>query len=88
MKQALLPGKKVVGDAGYKDITCSASAQGPEANSWGYVRARHEAVNKRIKQFMVFGRRFRHSKRIQYMCFHAAVNLTQLMIENGKPVFD
>ena len=88
MKQSLLPEEKVVSDAGYQDERCSANSTSIEANNWGYVRARHEAVNKRLKQFNVLGRKFRHNLSPHGDCFNAVCNLTQLMIERGEPVFD
>jgi len=51
------------------------------------ILARHETVNKRIKQFCCMNVRFRHSLHLHPRFFHAAVNLTQLMIENGEPLF-
>lgn len=51
------------------------------------IMARHETVNRRLKQFGVLGTRFRHQLRRHPMCFHAVVNLTELMIENGESLY-
>ena len=52
------------------------------------VRARHDVVNRRLKQFSVLRTTFRHSLSLHSYCFHAAANLTKLMIEHSDPVFD
>jgi hypothetical protein len=44
------------------------------------ILARHETVNKRIKQFCCLNFRFRHYLHLHPRFFHAVVNLTQLLI--------
>ncbi len=51
------------------------------------ARARHEPVNRRFKQFSVIGQRFRHGLSLHSSCFHPVQNLTQVMIQNGEPLF-
>jgi hypothetical protein len=51
------------------------------------VRSRHETVNKRFKQFKCIQSRFRHNVKHHGDCFYAVAVLTQLMIENGHPLF-
>lgn len=49
--------------------------------------SRHETLNKRVKQFQVMQQRFRHFLDKHPTAFHAVINLTQLMIENGHPFY-
>ncbi|KAI9562432.1 hypothetical protein GHT06_009862 [Daphnia sinensis] len=51
------------------------------------ILATHETVNRRIKQFCCMNYRFRHALYLHPRFFHAVVNLTQLMIENGEPLY-
>jgi len=50
------------------------------------VRARHETVNKRVKQFQCLSMPFRHDRTLHADCFHAVLNLTQLSLEDA-PLF-
>ena len=52
-----------------------------------HVRRRHETANKRIKQFACVSTKFRHDISFHGCCFRACTVLTQLAIENGKPLF-
>ena len=48
------------------------------------ARARHETVNKRLKDFEVLGaNRFRHDPIFHSSCFRAVAVITQLSFENG-----
>jgi hypothetical protein len=51
------------------------------------VRARHETVNKRFKQFGCLHERFRHDAAKHGDVFRAVAVITQLAIENGEPLF-
>lgn len=50
--------------------------------------ARHETINMRLKRFGVLQNRFRHCLSLHPKCFYAVLNLTQLLIENGEPMYD
>jgi hypothetical protein len=50
------------------------------------IRARHETVNRRFKQFNCL-KNFRHSIDLHGYCFDAIAVITQLGIENGEPLF-
>lgn len=52
------------------------------------ARARHETVNKRLKNKNVLVRPFRHPLQFHSSCFRAVCVIEQLNIENGHPVFD
>jgi hypothetical protein len=51
------------------------------------ARARHETVNKRLKQFTCLKQRFRHDLQKHRLVFAAAAVCTQLSIENGELPF-
>ena len=88
LKQRLLPGEKVVADVGYRDERCSYYTQEQDlSGNWGFVRARHEAINKRLKQFGVLSRVFRHDISRHCDCFYAVANITYVLIKNDGPVF-
>jgi len=52
------------------------------------VRARHETVNKRFKQFGALSRVFRHDLDKHQSVFDAVAVLTQLSIRNGEPLYE
>ena len=89
MKGSLAPGEMVVADEGYNDPTClpGSDVDGEHRKRLAAIRARKETVNRRFKQFFVPGHRFRHKSAIHSVCFHAVANLTQIMIEKGRPPF-
>ena len=89
LKNKLLPSERVIADQGYRDNRCDYLPDDLAFPDKLYFkcRARHENANKRIKQFNVAAYRFRHEKSLHGICFHAAANLAQLMIENGSPLF-
>ena len=51
------------------------------------VRARHETVNKRFKQWEALSGVFRHPLHKFSIVFDAVAILTQLSLENGEPLF-
>jgi hypothetical protein len=81
--------EKALADKGYRDknyfvYSCNESEFRAEYKK---IMAWHETVNRRLKKFGVLQCRFRHELHLHPRCFHAVVNLTQLMIENGEPLF-
>lgn len=88
MKGALGRGEIVVADKGYQDEKCvvEESLQISKEDI-KRIRARHETVNRRMKQFFVLGHKFRHPLSRHSSCFHAVANLNQIMIANGEPLF-
>lgn len=85
-------------DGGYKG---DASLKNPNVNrsrvqrqQKATVRARHETVNGRLKQFNVLNIAFRHLKPRNEMmpkhrlCFNAVAVITQLKFETGERPFD
>lgn len=90
MELALVNDEHVIADGGYKHLRCRhpVGLEDLERKQYGIVRARHETVNRRFKQFFVLEHRFRHNVSLHSICFHAVANVTQLIIENGHPLFN
>ena len=84
---ALLPGERVVADKGYNDPNYFDVPIGNADHQKRQILARHETVNHRIKKFCCMNNRFRHKLYLHPLFFHAVINLNQLMIENGEPLF-
>ena len=74
-----------IADQGYRDQLYFEFANGDQRRQ--KILARHETVNSRIKMFCCMGQRFRHSLYLHPRFFHAVVNIIQLMIQNGEPLF-
>lgn len=81
----LQPGEKALADGGYRDNDFFENPNGDQQKK--RILARHETVNGRIKQFCCMKDRFRHALYLHPLFFNAVVNLTQLMIENGEPLY-
>jgi hypothetical protein len=52
------------------------------------ILARHETVNQRVKQFYSMKNVFRQVLTLHPSFFRAVVNLTQIMIDNGEPLYE
>lgn len=83
---ALSDNEKAMGDKGYKDPLFVTPTHN---NSVQHKRimARHETVNKKLRQFRILKYAFRHERQTHPMVFAAVANLTQLNIENGEPLY-
>lgn len=79
--------EKTLADKGYKDTRYFILKNNENSHLHKLIMARHETVNKRIRQFFVLKYTFRHNLKKHPIVFHAVLNLTQLMIENGEPLF-
>ena len=49
------------------------------------ARARHETINKRLKDWAVLGKTWRHSRHLHGKVFYAVVNLTHLAMADEGP---
>ncbi len=58
----------------------------PKNEPYQRVRARREAVNKRLKQFRVIYATFRHDISFHGDYFHAVANITTLLLQDN-PMF-
>ena len=90
-EEALTARGKGEADAIYTDVQCD----GPFDYCYSVeqfkakfkVRARHETVNRRFKQFGILGTKFRHPKEKHVHVFMAIAVITQITIKNGHPLF-
>ncbi|KAG9404512.1 hypothetical protein AC1031_004720 [Aphanomyces cochlioides] len=82
-------GEKTLADRGYADPSYFVypSDERRDNARQKQIMARHETCNRRLKQFRILGGIFRHRLTLHPTCFHAVVNLTQIMIENGEPLY-
>ena len=51
------------------------------------VRARHETMNNRLKNWSILSNSFRHPVEKHLLVFNSIAVITQLSIENGRPLF-
>lgn len=85
-------GELTIADDGYQDPEYFIYPKRyPEtADQQDRIRARQETVNSRIKSFSVLSVPFRGKgihRQFHPKCFYAVVNIVQLSIENGEPLF-
>ena len=90
LKLILEPGENVVADSGYRDERCVQAKDIPP--QWrplhSRIRARHECINRRFKQFSALTTTFRHDVSKHGLVFHAIANLTHLQMELTNDLFD
>lgn len=95
MLQALFPHEKVIADSGYKHTKCvipgdvfsCLASDGEFPTVHKRVRARHESVNERLKNFNVLDYKFRHDPSLHVYCFHAVAQLTAMMTDSSDSLF-
>ena len=91
LKKELEKGEMVEADAGYRGdfrVSCPSDWRNNKENSMKRAaRARHETVNRRLKQFNCL-KNFRHGKELHAYCFNSIAVITQLAIENGEPLYN
>ncbi len=90
LKLMLATNEYVIADRRYKDTKCIfiSSNMIHEDRLFSICRARHEIVNRRLKQFNEIGQGFRHNLSLHSLCFHDAANNTQLILENDSPLLE
>lgn len=81
------PGELTLADKGYNDAQFFILKTANNYREHGTIMARHETVNKRMKQFKILKHIYRNALHKHPLVFHAVANLTQLMITNGHPLF-
>lgn len=84
---AVRAGEKTIADRGYPDDTFFILPNNLNANKHKRIMSRHETINKRIRHFKVLKETFRHDLDLHPIIFHAVVNLVQLQIQDGEPLF-
>jgi hypothetical protein len=93
LRHYLEPGERVEADDGYRGhpdkIKCPKNDANPAANlaMQGRVRARHETLNGRLKNWGILKQVLRHQISLHGDVFWACAVLTQLAIDNGEPLF-
>ena len=81
---AATPGIKemALADGGYNDgyefFETPTGANDADQYMKSVARARHETINKRLKDYGALGKRFRHSRHLHGKVFYAVANLTHL----------
>lgn len=88
-------GEMAVADTGYrgefrtiKTLDSGHFRSGREYGEAAVARARHEAVNSRLKNKEVLVKPFHHDLRFHSSCFRAVAVIEELNIENGYPLFE
>ena len=90
----LEPGERVEADDGYRGhadkIKCPQNDANPPENleMQGRVRARHETLNGRLKNWGILSQVFRHDIRSHGEVFRACAVVTQLAIDDGELLFE
>lgn len=89
MKKRLEIGEQVIADGTYMDpdVVYPGTVQGPQKGVHAQIRARHETVNARFRNFFVLNHKFRHNVNLHGYCFHAVFNITHLLIDQSDPLF-
>ncbi len=85
------PGEKVEADNGYRgqcDCVWLPHEGNASLHEKAVVRAWHEGVNKRLKQFAILTWTYCHDQTTHGAAFWAVAVVTQLAIENGQPLYD
>ena len=94
LRNFLEPGERVEADEGYcghpDKIKCPGNDANPAENRamQGRVRARHETLNGRLKNWGILSQVFRHHIMMHGDVFRACAVVTQLTIEDGEPLFE
>lgn len=87
-------GERVETDAGYRgenpEHTRIPNANDTEevASMRARVGKRHETINRRFKQFNCLKNVWKHKLVLHSAAFRAIVVITQLLMDDGEPVFD
>lgn len=83
--------EKYVADGGYRDggtygITPSG-LRDEQQKRQGKIRARHETINSRLKEWKSLSGVFRHKLRLHFYVFMSIANVTQLELEEETSAF-
>ena len=83
----------IIADKVYKGMPAQIITPIEEENSnfnrqHKLIMARHEHINKRVKDFMSMSDTWRHGWEAHIPTFYAVIALTQINLENGEPMPD
>lgn len=89
LKHDLEEWESVVADGGYRGekATTPTGFNGYYDKIKATVRARHENVNQRLKEFKCLKNIYRHLRQEHYLFFSPCVVMVQLGIERGQQIF-
>ena len=92
LNRAMPRGEYYFADAGYKDknVSCCVSRQqlnDVEKRRFDGLMARHETINRRFKEWGILQQIYRHSEICHGTVFNAIAVITQLDMEDGRPVW-
>lgn len=89
MKNALFSSELLVADLGYSDEKALLKTDIflCQRNFHSSVRARHETLNRRIKQFSALSEKFRHGISKHAVCVFAVCKITQVSFAVGNRLF-
>ena len=90
LHSVLPPNEKVIADKGYSGqayrfITPPPDDNHPMGKYLKLIMARHEVINKIIKDWGSMSRVWWHGWRAHNLAFNAVAQLTQIRMENGEP---
>ena len=93
LHHVLGPGETYIADRGYfagdaPSLTPNDPATDEQWNAWSVLRARHETLNSRLKNFNILSRKYRHNLQRHGEVFWAVANVVQLDIQTESPLFD
>ena len=94
LRNFLEPGKWVEANEGYRShpdkIKCLGNDTNPVKNQamQGRVRAHHETLNGRLKNWGILSQVFRHHITMHGDVFRACAVVTQLTIQDSEPLFE
>ena len=91
LKYMIPIGKKMIADRGYcgePDLSTPNTLDGEDLKLFKRrARARHENLNRRLKEYRILSERFRHDLGKHKMVFEAVCVVVQYDIENERPLF-
>ena len=92
LKQHLLPFERVITDSGYQgDHKCKLPKEGNckrQRKAMGSLRARHETINGRLKNWGCLNEVWRHHQDKHEIAFKAVLVITQIELIKRDPLFD
>lgn len=89
LKQNLLRNERIIADDGYKGrCFVSKHALSEEGKRFhAEIRARHETVHKRLRQFGVLKQTYRHQVKDHHLAFFSVANIISITLQIGYPLF-
>lgn len=81
----LREGEVTLADKGYR---LASHFKQPSTPYEKRILARHETANGRLKNFKVLNMKFRHKLDKHPLVFNACLNIIQIAIANGEPLFE